>query len=183
MRKLFLLTVMLLLAVSVAAQEPFDWSRPMLNKKAPQLTFTEWITEKPNMKGKFVVVDFWATFCGPCVKFTPQMNRFSETFKKDAVFIAVATQTKAQVEAGNKQIEKAKKQLGETYTPIRFYQATDAKYNLFQAFQGEALPMVVIIDPQGIVRWQGNPHGDGNTEEGKLTEEVIKQLILNYKKG
>ena len=40
--------------------------------------------------------------------------------------------------------------------------------------------MVIIIDPEGIVRWQGNPHGENG--EGALTEKVIKEIIAKYKK-
>ena len=40
--------------------------------------------------------------------------------------------------------------------------------------------MVIIIDPTGFVRWQGNPHGE-NGKEG-LTVKVIKGIIRKYKK-
>ena len=159
--------------------EKFDWSRPMLGKKAPALDVEEWITEKPETTGKFIVLDFWATFCGPCVKFTPHMNEFAKKFKKHAVFIAIATQAKADVEKGIRNIQEMKKKTNEKYVPIKFYQATDPRYKLFSAYQGEGIPMVIIIDPSGIVRWQGNPHGeDGNPA---LTEKIIKEIIAKYK--
>lgn len=160
----------------------FDWSRPMLGKKAPVLNVKEWITEKPDMAGKFIVLDFWATFCGPCVKFTPNMNEFFKKFKQEAVFIAIATQSKESMEEGLEQIKKAKKERKEEYTPIMFYQATDPKYELFNQYLSDAIPLVIIIDPDGIVRWQGNPHGERGDGEGGLTEEVIRDIIVKHKK-
>lgn len=53
------------------------------------------------------------------------MNEFAKKFKKDVVFIAIATQSKESVEKGIKDIQKIKKKTQEKYTPIEFYQATD----------------------------------------------------------
>ncbi len=179
-RLLLILFVSLFLFPAFSQEEEgFNWNMPMLGKKAPDLKVKDWITEKPDMKGKFIVLDFWATFCGPCVKFTPHMNEFANRFKKDAVFIAVATESVAKVERGILEIKKRKKKLNEKYTPIKFYQATDPDYELFNQFHGEGIPMVIIIDKNGIVRWQGNPHGDGG--ENMLTSDVIENIIEKYR--
>lgn len=93
------------------------------------------------------------------------------------MFIAVATQSRQAVQKGLIHIRKQNK----SYEPIAFYQATDPGYQLFKAFQGDAIPMVVIIDPKGFVRWQGNPHGDEIDGSSKLTSEVIADIISRYK--
>ena len=182
MKKLLLFLSALFTITSSFSQEKeeFDWDKPMLGKKAPALQVKEWLTEKPDTTGKFIILDFWSTGCGPCVKFTPHMNEFAKIFKKEAVFIAIALQSKASLEKGVKQIEKKKKERNEKYTPIEFHQATDPKCELFGRYGGESIPMVIIIDPEGIVRWQGNPHGERG--EGALTEKVIKEIIAKYKK-
>lgn len=183
MKRIILYAAIYLFALATSAQETkeaFDWSRPMLNKKAPTLIFSEWLTEQPNTKGKFIILDFWATYCGPCVQFTPQMNAFAKTFAKEAVFIAVATQSVEDIEKGIKQIQKVKQKEKEPYTPIEFYQATDPDYELFNSFQLESIPSVIIIDPKGIVRWQGNPHGEESEKGSALTEKVIRKIIDKY---
>ena len=178
MKKIVLFLFILFTFIPLYSQESgkFDWDRPMLGKKAPILHLKEWLTERPDTTGKFIILDFWATFCGPCVNFTPRMNKFAKKFKKDAVFIAIATQLKEDVEKGIRDIQKMKKK----YVPIKFYQATDPGYELYSAYQGVGIPMVLIIDPTGFVRWQGNPHGE-NGKEG-LTVKVIKGIIRKYKK-
>ncbi|RHM46805.1 TlpA family protein disulfide reductase [Butyricimonas virosa] len=184
MKKTLLFIFAFFIVSSTFAQEndEFNWNSPMLGKKAPALKVKEWLTEKPDTTGKFIILDFWATFCGPCVKFTPYMNEFAKKFKKDVVFIAIATQSKESVEKGIKDIQKIKKKTQEKYTPIEFYQATDPKYELFNSYQGEGIPMVIIIDPNGIVRWQGNPHGEYGDGKGGLTAKVIEDIIVKYKK-
>lgn len=182
MKNIVLLVLVMLSTTYVFSQkeEEFDWERPLLNKKAPELKVKDWITEKPEMKGKFIVLDFWATFCGPCVQFTPKMNEFAKKFSKDAVFIAIGTQTVKQIKEGIKQIKEVKAKAGEPYVPIEFYQATDPEYELFNAFMLEGIPSVIVIDPQGIVRWMGNPHGDGE-KKSELTAKVIASIIRKYK--
>ncbi|MDE7073537.1 MAG: TlpA family protein disulfide reductase [Odoribacter sp.] len=186
MKKNIVCLFALLLSIATFAQEneAFDWSSPLLNRQAPELKFDAWMTEKPDTAGKFIVLDFWATYCGPCVKFTPKMNKFARQFGNEAVFIAVATQDEKAVEKGLKQIQKAKKQMNEEYTPIEFFQATDPRFELFHAFQLEGIPSVIIIDPKGIVRWQGNPHGEKGDGDPKtaLTAEKIKQILKKYGK-
>ena len=107
MKKTLLFIFAFFIVSSTFAQEndEFNWNSPMLGKKAPALKVKEWLTEKPDTTGKFIILDFWATFCGPCVKFTPYMNEFAKKFKKDVVFIAIATQSKESVEKGIKDIQ------------------------------------------------------------------------------
>ena len=63
------------------------WAKSYLNQKAPELIVEKWLSEKPEWKGKFLLVDFWATWCGPCLKAIPELNRFHEQFGKQMVVV------------------------------------------------------------------------------------------------
>lgn len=140
------------------------WAKSFLNKPAPQFVAETWIGKKPKLKGKFILIDFWATWCGPCKKLIPELNGFAEKFKKDLVVIGLTDEP----------IEKVKA-LKEPR--INYYIATDTRKRMKGELELKSIPHVLIIDQKGIVRWESLPP---LVNEG-LTEEVIRKLIEKYK--
>ncbi|HCD29618.1 MAG TPA: hypothetical protein DEQ73_03345, partial [Phycisphaerales bacterium] len=47
---------------------------------APEFSVAQWVSKQPDMKDKTVVIDFWATWCGPCRAAIPHMNELQQTF-------------------------------------------------------------------------------------------------------
>ena len=79
--------VLLLLLFSHAlhsfSQEKEMYAESILNKKAPVLVVEKWISDIPDTKGKFVLIDFWATWCTTYNLVIPQLNLFKTEFEND----------------------------------------------------------------------------------------------------
>ena len=161
----YLVVLVLLANISFGQTEKQIWAKSFLNKKAPELVVEKWLSEKPNTKNKFVLIDFWATWCGPCKRYVPELNNFSEKFKNDLIVIGLSDETEAKVK-------------GMTKPVMNYYSAIDTKSMTKRKLEVKGIPHVIIIDPDGIVRWEGFPALVGY----ELTEKVISDIIKKYKK-
>ena len=166
--KIKLTFLMLLVGTAVFAQESNNdkklWAKSILNEKAPELVVEKWISKKPDTKGKFVLIDFWATWCGPCRAYIPTLNDIQKKYADKLVIIGVSDETAEKVEAFNN-------------PKINYSEAIDTKGTVKDLIEVKGIPHAILIDPKGIVRWEGFPLLQGN----QLTEEVIKGLLDKYK--
>lgn len=149
-------------ALNLYSQEKKIWAKSFINEKAPDLVVEKWLTDIPETDGKFVLIDFWATWCGPCRKAIPDLNKFHSQFADDLVVIGISDEPKGKV----KRMKKPK---------IEYYSAIDTQERLSAIYEVEAIPHCVLINPQGIVVWEGWPHQKGF----ELTSETIEALLSN----
>lgn len=163
MKKLLLLFFTLSLFSINAQQKKQLWAKSFLNKKAPNLIVENWLSEKPITQGKFVLIDFWATWCGPCRKAIPELNKYQEEFKDNLIVIGISDEPKSKIDQMKSPI-------------INYYSAIDTKERLEKRYKVKGIPHCVLIDPKGIVRWEGYPSLKGF----ELTSSVIKNIIEKY---
>jgi thiol-disulfide isomerase/thioredoxin len=163
MKKITLLFISLFFMASYA-QEKQLWAKSFIDKKAPELIVEKWLSKAPNTKDKFVLIDFWATWCGPCVRGIPEMNAFNKEFAKDLVVIGISKESESKI----KRFKKA---------TIEYYSAIDTKGRTSNKLEIRGIPHCIIINPDGVVVWEGWPQLKGN----ELTSEIIQGLINDHK--
>ncbi len=151
-----------LITLVAFAQEKKLWAKSYINKKAPELIVENWISDKPETQGKFILIDFWATWCGPCKKAIPELNAYHKKFKDKLVVIGLSDESKSTV----------KKQRNPL---IEYYNAIDTRARTKTDYEVQGIPHCVIINPKGMVVWEGWPHQKGY----ELTEAVIVDLLKN----
>jgi thiol-disulfide isomerase/thioredoxin len=104
--------------------------------QAPRTSFAS----LKEFRGEVVVLEFWATWCGPCVQLLPHMNKLVESFAGRPVrFLSVTDETREPVEAFMK-----------TH-PMKAWIGLDPDGAVFKAFDVRSRPEVVVIDPYGRI--------------------------------
>ena len=164
---IFLMTLLLIGSLTFAQESNNGkqlWAKSVLNQKAPELKVEKWISQQPELKGKFVLIDFWATWCGPCRRAIPELNEIQKQFKNDLVVIGISDESVEKVKAMKEPV-------------IEYYNGVDSQGTMKKALEVKGIPHVILIDPKGIVRWEGFPLLEGH----ELTPKVIGNLIKKYK--
>ena len=117
---------------------------PLLGKPAPAFiakTFGKKPYDSRRLKGRIVVLDFWATWCAPCLESLPILKKVTDEFaKKNVVFIAINT---------GEEIEEVRKFLKKEQLPISVLLDPDGK--IADGFVVDAIPQTVVIGRDGFV--------------------------------
>ncbi|NOR86511.1 MAG: redoxin domain-containing protein, partial [Bacteroidales bacterium] len=79
-------------------QQKKMWAKSFLGQKAPTLEVEGWIQKPGSTDGKYVLVDIWATWCGPCRKAIPELNEWQQKYANKLVIIGISSETKEKVE-------------------------------------------------------------------------------------
>jgi thiol-disulfide isomerase/thioredoxin len=116
-----------------------------------ELTFNEAIGGKSitmaDLKGKVVVVDFWATWCGPCVSEMPKMKTLYAEYKPKGVeFIGVSLDS-PEAEGGLKQLKEFVAENGITWP--QYYQGNGWESEFSVSWGINSIPAVFVVDQKG----------------------------------
>lgn len=112
-------------------------------QRPPQIIVAQWLTSPPDITDKFVLLDFWATWAAPAREAVPHLNELQARFKDKLVVIGLSN-------------EPVDDLLKLTSPKADYYVGTDPQSRTLTAMQIRALPHTILIDPSGIVRYEGH---------------------------
>lgn len=152
---------------------------------APPIVVTEWVKQNPfdsweagkpidlaaAAKGKIVVLEFWATWCGPCVQLIPHSNEFSTRYRdKGVLFMALTDSTQGQTINMVKDFVSRRGD-GMNY-PVAYDRTQKNHFSYVVDSGAMGIPHVVVISKDGRIAWMGHP-------VEPAMEQVVKDLLLD----
>ncbi len=126
---------------------PIPDPQTLIGKPAPAFAGTD-LDQKPlsleGLKGRVVVLDFWATWCVPCVQSMPRIQKIADKFSDQSVTVVGINQDARGMEKKVGEFLKDKK--------ITFRQFADPTGKLGRKYRVGGIPCTFLIDKQGTVQ-------------------------------
>lgn len=114
-------------------------------------------TSLEDLKGKYVYIDVWATWCGPCKAEIPFLKEVEKAYHgKNIEFVSISVDEAKAHEAWEQMVEE--KELG----GIQLFADNDWKSEFVQAYKINGIPRFILIDPQGNIVSADAPRPSSN---------------------
>lgn len=139
---------------------------------APDLRLPDLTGKTQDLKdyrGKVVLLNFWATWCPPCIKEIPSLNNLQKQFSKDE-FIVLSVDVGEELKDIQTFLE---------HVPAEYPVLVDTSSSLTEAWQLQAFPSTYIIDRQGRLRYQY--FGGLEWDEPELIKFLAQEFKLTTK--
>ena len=140
----------------------------LIGQTAPELDIEKYLQAPEGeknlsaLKGKVVVLEFWATWCVPCVAEIPHLNQLSEEFRdKQVQFISVTDEGEDVIAPFLKRQE------------MKSWIGLDTDRSVFEAYGVRGIPRTFLINQEGIIAASLHPAG--------LSSDIIKKVIAGEK--
>lgn len=120
------------------AREPYAPDFSIITAEGEHIT-------SEDLRGKVVVLDFWGTWCPPCVESIPSLRALHKKFSKEPSFVLIGVSSDSDQETWSAFINKEK---------MIWPQYLDRNRQVQRAFSVRAFPTYIVIDAEGIMRFR-----------------------------
>jgi thiol-disulfide isomerase/thioredoxin len=138
---------------------------------APALSIAKWIKGQPVEKfekGKVYMVEFWATWCGPCITSMPHISELQKKYA-DQGFVAIGVTS---TDTRGNTLEKVEKMVADKGATMGYTVAWDKERATNDAFMRAAeqngIPCSFLVDREGKIAYIGHPMG---------IDKVLEQVV------
>jgi thiol-disulfide isomerase/thioredoxin len=168
---------MALMTVPAQAEEPTGKTAGQLTetkpaRPVPELTLTDLDKEQPTSlaayKGKPLIVNLWATWCGPCVQEMPSLMKLAATLKDQGVAVVAISEDRG----GKFVVDPFLKEHNISGLPIYL----DKTMSTLKVLKSTAMPTTLLIDADG--NEVGHVYGDRDWDSPESRAEIVKLFGL-----
>ncbi|MBX3120366.1 MAG: TlpA family protein disulfide reductase [Fimbriimonadaceae bacterium] len=145
------------------AAELKKWVGKPLPKFSMKTTDGKTVTNA-SYKNKVVLIDFWATWCGPCKEASPAVDALAKKYKSKGLEVIGAT---FQDESGKAKEYKAKHKYSYTFV--------DSADDLGKSIGIQGIPVFILVDKKGVIRHTFFGYSKGKSD--KEFEKAIASLV------
>lgn len=122
-------------------QNFFELDKPVAAPPTPVVSKDEGPITLDRFQGKFVVLNFWATWCGPCIRELPSLSRLNEKFAGDDFAVVLISQDRGGFKQTDRFLKKLKIEISDAFI--------DDKLKYSRAIGVRSLPTTIFLGPDG----------------------------------
>jgi len=148
---------------------------PQVGKLAPSFELTDVDGKKvafADYKGKVVLINFWATWCGSCKAEMPSLNNLYVAFKNDGFIVLAIT-----IDPKEKPVQKFLKDVTVTF-PVLMDKEQEVYFDEYGVL---GLPTSFLIDRDGVIR--EHIRGERQWDSADMKEKIKGLLFVGKKEG
>ncbi|HEY0943677.1 MAG TPA: TlpA disulfide reductase family protein [Opitutaceae bacterium] len=152
------LLVLILVLAGLAPLAHARADKSLLGEALPALK-VEYLAAKPELAGKPMILEFWATWCPPCRKSIPHLNELHSKYQSRGLVIVGVTKEEKKV------VKDFLKKM-----PMAYFPAIDKGGALNKHFGVTGIPHAVLVDKSGKIVWEGHPLSLTDKQIAKVLE-------------